>query len=136
MKTKVVFNDVIPFKGFIAMTVWPCIFVRNAAAKRYNVVANNHEHIHAQQQVEMLIVGAVLVVVAFLAGFGLWSILALPIFFLWYVIEWLFRLIQYRDTDKTYHNISFEREAYANESDQTYLSGRGRFAWIKYLRNH
>ena len=109
MKTKVVFNDVIPFKGFIAMTVWPCIFVRNAAAKRYNVVANNHEHIHAQQQVEMLIVGAVLAVVAFLAGFGLWSILALPIFFWWYVIEWLFRLIQYRDTDKAYRNISFER---------------------------
>ena len=137
MKTKVVFNDVIPFKGFIAMTVWPCIFVRNAAAKRYNVVANNHEHIHAQQQVEMLIVGAVLAAVAFLAGFGLWSILALPIFFWWYVFEWLFRLAQYsRNKDKAYRNISFEREAYANQSDLEYLTNRKHFAWTKYLREY
>lgn len=55
METKVVFNNVFPFKGFIVMCLWPFIFVRNDDAKRYNVVANNHEQIHARQQKEMLI---------------------------------------------------------------------------------
>jgi cell division protein FtsB len=136
MKAKVVFNDVIPVKDFTAMTIWPYIFVRNKAAKRYNVVVNNHEHIHARQQLEMLIVGAVLAVIAFLAGFGLWSILPLPIFLWWYVFEWLFRLAQYRNKDKAYRNISFEREAYANQSDLAYLTNRKHFAWTKYLREY
>lgn len=134
MKTRVIFNDTIPFKGFMAMCLWPFIFVRNASASRYNSVANNHEHIHAEQQKEMLIVGMVLAAVAYLIGFGLWSILFVPLFFWWYGLEWLFRLIQYGDTHEAYRNISSEREAYANEGDLTYISSRERFAWIKYLK--
>ena len=65
METKVVFNNVIPFKGFIAMCLWPFIFVRNNDAKRYNGVVNNHEHIHAEQQKEMLCVGISLAVIGY-----------------------------------------------------------------------
>ena len=132
MKTKVIFNDVIPFSGFIAMTVWPFIFVRNQAASRYNVVANNHEHIHAEQQKEMLLVGIVLAAIGYVFV-GLWALLFVPLFFWWYGIEYLYRLCQYRDTKKAYRNISTEREAYANEKDLTYLTNRRRFAWTKYL---
>ena len=132
MKTKVIFNDTIPFSGFIAMTVWPFIFVRNKAASRYNVVANNHEHIHAEQQKEMLLVGVILAIVLF-PLIGLWAILMLPVFFWWYILEWLFRICQYQNTKKAYRNICFEREAYANEANQTYLTARKRFAWLKYL---
>ena len=116
METKVVFNDTIPFSGFIAMTVWPFIFVRNKAASRYNVVANNHEHIHAEQQKEMLLVGVILAIALF-PLIGLWAILMLPVFFWCYILEWLFRIFQYRNTKKAYRNISFEREAYANETN-------------------
>lgn len=133
METKLVFNDIIPFKGFMAMCLWPFIFVRNGAASHYNTVANTHEHIHAEQQKEMLAVGAVLAVASFLIGCGWWSLLALPLFFWWYVIEWLFRLAQYGNTHKAYRNISFEREAFTNEKDVTYLATRRRFAWILYL---
>lgn len=133
MKTKVIFNDVIPFSGFIAMTVWPFIFVRNQAASRYNVVANNHEHIHAEQQKEMLLVGVVLAAVGYIFV-GLWAFLFVPIFFLWYGFEWLCRLVQYRDGNKAYRSISFEREAYANEKDLAYLGSRKSYAWTKYLR--
>ena len=112
MKTKVIFNDIIPFRGFLAMCLWPFIFVRNSAASHYNTVANNHEQIHARQQKEMLI---------------------LP-FLIWYGFEWLCRLVQYRDTNKAYRNISFEREAYANEKDLAYLGSRKSYAWTKYLR--
>ena len=33
-----------------------------------------------------------------------------------------------------YRNISFEREAYANEEYIDYLENRKRFAWIKYIK--
>jgi uncharacterized membrane protein YiaA len=132
MKTKVIFNDIIPFKGFIAMCLWPFIFVRNNAASHYNTVANNHEHIHAEQQKEMLLVGIVLAAIGYVFV-GLWALLFVPLFFWWYGIEYLYRLCQYRDTKKAYRNISTEREAYANEKDLTYLTNRRRFAWIKYL---
>lgn len=132
MKTKVIFNDTIPFKGFIAMCLWPFIFVRNNAASHYNTVANNHEHIHAEQQKEMLLVGLVLAAIGYVFV-GLWALLFVPLFFWWYGIEYLYRLCQYRDTKKAYRNISTEREAYANEKDLIYLTNRRRFAWIKYL---
>lgn len=134
MKTWLVFNDIIPFKGFLSMCLWPFIFVRNSVASHYNVVANNHEHIHAEQQVEMLAVGIALAVSAFLIGCGLWSLLALPLFLWLYCLEWVFRLVQYRDTHTAYRNISFEREAYTNEKDLGYLTNRKRFAWVHYLR--
>ena len=134
MKAKVIFNDIIPFRGFMVMCLWPFIFVRNSAASHYNTVANNHEHIHAEQQKEMLIIGVALAVIALVAEFGLWAFLFVPIFFLWYGLEWLCRLVQYRNSNKAYRNISFEREAYANEKDLAYLGSRKPYAWTKYLR--
>jgi len=132
MKTKVIFNDTIPFKGFIAMCLWPFIFVRNNAANHYNTVANNHEHIHAEQQKEMLLVGIVLAAIGYVFV-GLWALLFVPLFFWWYGIEYLYRLCQYRNTNKAYRNISFEREAYANEKDLAYLGSRKPYEWTKYL---
>lgn len=132
MKTKVVFNNTIPFKGFLAMCLWPFIFVRNSAANHYNTVVNNHEQIHAKQQKEMLLVGIVLAAIAYVF-IGLWALLFLPIFFLWYGLEWLCRICQYRESHKAYRNISFEREAYANEKDLTYLANRRHFIWLKYI---
>lgn len=71
-----------------------------------------HENIHLKQQKEMFIV----------------------FFYLWYGIEWLVRLIQYKDSHEAYRNISFEREAYNNEYDDEYLSIRNFYEWIHYLR--
>lgn len=76
----------------------------------------NHERIHTAQQRELLFIP----------------------FYLLYVIEWLFRLLQYRRLHAAYINISFEREAYAHGRDLTYLSRRPPYAWLRYLRlpNH
>lgn len=71
----------------------------------------NHERIHTAQQRELLWVP----------------------FYLLYVFEWLVRLIQYRNHDKAYMNISFEREAYANGHDLGYLPRRRHYSWLKYL---
>jgi hypothetical protein len=67
-----------------------------------------HETIHLRQMGELLIAG----------------------FYLWYFIEWLFRLFL---PGNAYRNISFEREAYANENNEYYLMERKRFAFLKYL---
>ena len=69
-----------------------------------------HEMIHAKQQLEMMI---------------------LP-FYVWYLIEWLIRLVI--NWKMAYMSVSFEREAYRNDENSEYLTGRKRLAWVAYLR--
>ena len=130
-----VYNNIIPLKGFIALTMWPLLFIRKAAAWRYDEVADRHENIHGAQQKEMLIVGAILAVILAVCGCGWWSLFALPLFLYWYGVEWLVKYCYYRDTDKAYKNGALEREAYANQNDMTYLSHRRPFAWVRYIVN-
>lgn len=112
MKPIVVYNKILPFKGFAAITLFPFIFVREEyEPAEWRTI--NHESIHLRQQLEMLIIP----------------------FFLWYVIEWIVRLIQYKDVKEAYRNISFEREAYDNEWDVEYLDfDRNAFDFLKYLK--
>lgn len=126
-----VYNNIIPFKGFKAITIYPFVFVRKSAS--FSDDDERHESIHGTQQKEMLVIGVVLTVVLWVVGFGWWSLLALPVFFWWYLIEWLVRIVQYRDAHKAYRNISFEREAYAWEKNKYYLTLRTCFAWLNYL---
>lgn len=72
----------------------------------------NHERIHDAQQRELLYIP----------------------FYILYVLEWLFRLIQYRNREKAYMNISFEREAYAHGSNLSYLQRRKRYAFLNYIK--
>lgn len=105
---KVIRNKLIPFKGYKAITFFPFIFVRKDVT--FNEVDLNHENIHGMQQVEMLLV----------------------LFYAWYIIEYLVRLVMYSfNSDKAYRNISFEKEAYRNETDFNYLRNRKHFAWIR-----
>jgi hypothetical protein len=108
---KVIENKYLPLPGFKAMNLFGLIlFVRKGA--KMSSEDMNHEEIHSAQWRELLYIG----------------------FLLWYVLEWLVRLIQYRNFDKAYRNISFEREAYANDDNLTYLETRRRFAFVKYLK--
>jgi hypothetical protein len=104
----IVFKYLTP-RGFRGMTFFPFVFMADAKDKE-NVVFINHEKIHIRQQLELLI---------------------LP-FFVWYALEYLVRLIQYKDRKKAYYAISFEREAYANEKDFDYLKTRPFWSFIKY----
>jgi len=51
------------------------------------------------------------------------ELLILP-FYIWYLIEYY---------KKGYYNVSFEKEAYINDNDLTYLKKRRIFAFYKYL---
>lgn len=68
----------------------------------------NHERIHDAQQKELLYIP----------------------FYLFYIIEWLIRLIKYKNSNRAYKNISFEREAYKYGNDLTYLKNRKPYSWI------
>ena len=107
---KIVRNDIIPFKGYKAINLFGILFVRGDAVIISTDI--NHEGIHTAQMKEMLYV----------------------FFYLWYVIEWLVRLVMYRNAHTAYRNVSFEREAYANESDMGYLGRRNIYSWVKYLK--
>ncbi|MBG6110393.1 hypothetical protein H4V97_002630 [Flavobacterium sp. CG_23.5] len=96
-------------KGYRGLTAFPFVFVKYRVDKEDQVFVN-HEKIHLRQQVELLV---------------------LP-FFIWYFLEYLVRLIQYKNTEIAYRNISFEREAYANELNLEYLKHRPFFRFLKY----
>lgn len=94
----------------MAVNLFGLLFVRGDA---YMGAADiNHEEIHTAQMREMLYVP----------------------FYLWYLAEWLVRLVQCRDVEKAYRSISFAREAYANENDMGYLGRRRRYSWTGYLK--
>ena len=95
-------------RGFYAINLFGIVFSREPLSDR----EKRHEHIHTLQQREMLFVP----------------------FFLWYLLEWLLRLLVCRSSRRAYYAISFEREAYANESFPDYPRRRRRFAWFRYLR--
>lgn len=107
-----IYNNILPPRGYKAITLYPFVFVRKKTRHPFTDVDRNHEEIHGRQYKEMLWIG----------------------FLLWYVIEYLIRLVQYHNRNKAYHNISFEREAYANQGNLDYLKTRKHYAWIKYLR--
>lgn len=98
-------------RGYIGITVFPFVFVKNRGLKE-NKLFLNHERIHLRQQLEMLVIP----------------------FFIWYVFEFAVSLIQYKNWFLAYKNISFEREAYAQEKDLAYLSSRPFWTFLRFLK--
>ena len=88
------------------MNLFGILFVRKNV--RLDEKTLNHERIHTAQWKELWYIG----------------------FILWYLVEWIIRLPK----GNAYRNISFEREAYANDDNLTYLETRRRFAFVKYLK--
>ena len=96
------------------ITLWPFIIINSTA----DDVTINHEKIHIAQQLEMWI---------------------LP-FYIQYLLDYRKGLKVYSDLTptsfkqlKSYAQIRFEQEAYANETDFNYLKTRKRFSWKNYV---
>ncbi len=104
---KIIRNKYIPFKGFRAINLFGILFARGGAIINERTI--RHESIHTAQMKE------------------LWYVF----FYLWYVAEWLIRLFM---KGNAYRNISFEREAYTNQDDLSYLKNRERFDFVRYLK--
>lgn len=97
-------------KGYRGMAVFPFVILKYDFDKD-NPVFVNHEKIHLRQQLELLFVP----------------------FYIFYLLEYTIRLIQFKNKDLAYRNISFEREAYTNEADLDYLKKRSFFRFLNYI---
>lgn len=97
-------------KRFLGATVWPFILIREPKLK-LDPFFMNHERIHYRQQMELLV----------------------ALFYVWYALEFLIRLIQFRNRREAYKNISFEKEAYQKEKDLKYLNNRPFLMFLKYI---
>ncbi|GEM_PF-40054 len=94
------------------ITLYPFILLKKPEYKE-NCELINHEKIHLRQQLELLIV----------------------FFYIWYVVEYYYWYFKLKDSFLAYRYISFEREAYAKESDLIYLKNRKLWSFWKYLAN-
>lgn len=102
---RIIYNNLIPFNGFIAINLFGILFVRSKAKHKLKQTTINHEMIHTAQMKELLYIP----------------------FYLIYLVEWLCKLLNHSAIE-AYRNISFEREAYENESNIDYLKNRSHFA--------
>jgi beta-lactamase regulating signal transducer with metallopeptidase domain len=92
------------------IALFPFIFIRKPEDRENNILIN-HEKIHLRQQLELLVI----------------------FFYILYVIEYYYWLLKLKNKDLAYRRISFEREAYANESDLKYLGKRNFWSFRKYV---
>lgn len=103
----IIYNTIIPLKGFKCINLFGVLFTRKGETLSERNI--QHEYIHTLQMKELLYIG----------------------FYLWYILEWIFRLFL---QGNAYRNISFEKEAYCNESNKKYICSRKKFAWTNYFK--
>ncbi len=92
------------------ITLFPFIFIEKKEL-RWNKVLINHEKIHLRQQLEMLIIP----------------------FYIWYITEYFLKYLKYKNPQLAYRNISFEREAYENDSNLNFLKTRKLWNFLKFI---
>lgn len=106
---RVIYNRLIPFKGFKAINLFGVVFARRGA--ELSEADLRHEYIHTLQMREL-----------HYAGFYA--------LYLWY---WLRNLARGYGRHAAYRLIPFEREAYGHQGERWYThGGRVRMAWRAY----
>lgn len=117
----------------ITLAAWVC--TKCMSKEEMPQSTRNHECTHARQWVECMLASGVIIwaLVLFANISAWWFVLSFLMFYILYVLEYLIKLILYRNFSKAYENISFEREAYACEHDNNYLENGDYFEWIKYI---
>ena len=108
---KILYSKHFPPGNFGAINLFGIIIARKDYG-RLTDAEINHECIHTRQMVEMLVI----------------------FFYISYFIEWIVRLIQYRNMFDAYVNISYEREAYSNMYNIEYLKKRRPFTFKNYYK--
>ena len=116
---KIVYNSLIPFKGFLAINLFGILFVRNEYKNNGLTQSTiNHESIHTEQIKE----------------------LGYIFFYILYFIEWLIKIpfSWFMKNPRgvknwAYKSISFEQEAFYNSQDYTYLDNRKHYNWFNFI---
>ena len=94
------------FIDVYAITLFPFIISK----EKMNDVTLNHERIHLKQQKELWLLG----------------------FYVLYGLYWLKNRVSGMSSSEAYFNIPFEKEAYENQKDMSYLMSRKSQSWLNY----
>lgn len=94
-----------PPRRFHAITLFPFVFYNGQPLNGREV---RHETVHLWQQAALLLVG----------------------FYVLYFVFWLIGLLRYRNSDRAYREIPFERSAYILESESDVSPARQSYHWI------
>jgi len=98
----IIWNKIIPLKGYIALSFYPFIFIRKEYKKSSNLnVIFNHEKIHFEQQKEL--------------------------YFIFFYIKYIYWWLKFG-----YKQNPFEKEAYSNEYNLNYIKQRDKYSYKKY----
>lgn len=97
----------LPYSG---MAIFPFVLMREKSL-RENPSFVYHERIHLVQQLETGIL----------------------LFYIIYLLHYLFNIVKYREHNKAYREIVFEREAYSCENKIHYLRYRPFWAFLKHF---
>ena len=102
------FSDKILYKlGKSGIMLFPFIFIRTDKCTPRII---NHENIHYEQAKELLVI----------------------FFYIWYLFSFIYQWFKYWDYPLAYRNIIFEREAYKEDENYTYLIARKKFNFLRY----
>lgn len=102
-------NSWFPFGRYSTINICGILFTKSDSLSEKTI---NHENIHTHQMIEMLFI----------------------FFYLWYGIEYLIIRLFHKTQNCSYHDVSFEEEAYEHQYDFTYLKNRKHYAWFKYIK--
>lgn len=117
----------IPFKGFKAINLWGILIIRGDSV--IDDITLNHETIHSRQILEIMIITAILTLpLCFLGAWKFALTVTFLSFYIWYAVEYVIRM--FRRDDDPYGNMLFEKEAYNNQEDLSYLETRKPFVWL------
>lgn len=93
------------------IALFPFIILNSKLSLERQATLINHEKIHLRQQLELLV---------------------LP-FYILYLANYLINLFIYKNHQKAYRNIIFEKEAFENEKRNDYLKSRKIWAFIYFI---
>lgn len=136
---KVVYNNLVPFKGFNVINLFGIVFARKDRGQ-LSKIQLNHEAIHTRQQIDCLVL---FFLPLYLIGvlYSWWWFALWPLgFYVLYFVEWsiyycflrIKRLCRKDANNEAYESLAIEIEAYERENDLDYLNRRYPFSWFKY----
>ena len=108
MKPITIHTRCFPAKGFHAITLFPVVFYRDGRLTPREV---RHETVHLWQQATLLVVP----------------------FYVLYLLFWVVGLLRYRDANRAYREIPFERSAYLLEQREELTWKAMAFGWVRCL---
>ncbi len=110
MKPLFVHTRRFPPRRFHAITLFPFVFYNGQPMDEIEV---RHETVHLWQQAALLIVG----------------------FYVLYFVFWFAGVVVYRDLDKAYRGIPFERSAYFLEKQSVVSPLKQSFHWLRCFKS-